>query len=570
MTAYKIEVQQSKNGLAILKINDFFIHSKYDPHTEAERIISKELSLDYVYILFGYGMGYLKEALLQQHVAKENIIIIDPVYEFLPVEEQECTVISKIIKMELENMISDKLQNLSTKIKVICTPNYDKIFPKEYNDVLKSVLDVQIVHKISVNTANRYADVWQQNYIHNTYHAFKDNTIKVLNKKYHHPIIIASGGPSLTKQLPLLKQMQNKVIILAAGSTVNSLLATGIEPNYIVTVDAGVENYHHFQNIQVKNSKLLYHLGSHYKIQDEFTNQKYSFLELIDLEFAKQLKNLLGLEPPLMRGGGSVANFAFSIAAYMTTGPIAFIGQDLAYTNNLTHANNNKYSQAIDDNYKKQRGMFEVEGYFGDKVLTDYAFYSMKKNFEITNSLLVHESPIFNCTEGGLCIEGIKQCSFDEFYKNFVKPFEDSVAESTEITEEKKGDLEEYKKALNNQLQMYDKLIKEMDYAILLLTKNRSTIAFEPNVVKNLNKLDKLAERLIPQLFIQRIVEPITLDVLNKYPAKKYESQEEAYIHIFAKNKDLYTRLLVALKHAKQYTIETLKKVEESSEWKQS
>lgn len=566
MTKYKVEVQQAKSGLEILRINDFFIHSKYDPVTEAERIIKKDFSLDHIYILFGYGMGYVKEALINNQVNPDNIIVIDPIYEYLPITEQDTLVVSKESGIELENIISGKLPNLSTKVKVICTPNYDKILPKEYSAVLKSVMDVQIMHKISVNTANRYANVWQENYIQNTRHAFKDESIEVLKEKYNSPVVIASGGPSLTKQLPLLKKIQDKIIILAAGSTVNSLLKAGIEPDYIVTVDGGIENYKHFQDLDIKKSKLLYHLGSYYKIQDEFKNQKYSFLELIDLEFASQLKNLLNLDLPLIRGGGSVANFAFAIAAHITTGPIAFIGQDLAYTDNLTHATNNKYSRKIDEEYKKKRGMFEVRGYFEENVLTDYAFYSMKKNLEITNSLLEHKSPIFNCTEGGIFIEGIEQCSFGTFSEKFVEPLQNLEKEKVEKVEKAKEgrrDIGDYKEVLSNQLRVYDKLIKEVEGAVCLLQKNNSKNSFDSSLVKKLNKTDKLIEGYISKIFIQRIVEPITLDVLNKYPVLKNETPQETYSRVFSQNEELYTRLLEALKGSKKYTIETLEKLEE-------
>ncbi|MER2169952.1 MAG: 6-hydroxymethylpterin diphosphokinase MptE-like protein [Psychrobacillus psychrodurans] len=561
MDKIKVELEQSKNGLEILKINDFYIHSKYNPIAEAERMITKDLFFDYIYILFGYGMGYLKDSLINNNVEANNIIIIDPIYEFLPTKETGVAIFSDTEGLELENFISDKLENLSTKVKVICTPNYDKILPQEYSNLLKTIRDVQIMHKITVNTAHRYAKAWQENYIHNTYHAFKDPSIEALKKIYSHPVVLASGGPSLTKQLPLLKKMQDKVIILAAGSTVNSLLKAGIEPDYIVTVDGGIENYKHFKELKLSKTKLLYHLGSYYKIQDEYKNLKYSFLELIDNDFAQLLKKTLNLNIPLIRGGGSVANFAFVIASYISTGPIAFIGQDLAYTNNLTHAKHNKYLKEIDEEYKKKRGMFEVKGYFGESVLTDYAFYAMKKNFEITYKLLEHEAPIFNCTEGGVCIGGINQCTFEKFIEDyvqncFVKKIEDGEIKSLI------RDTADYKKKLKEQVDLYDKIGSEIEIALNLLKRNKSNYFFEMKTIKELDKIDEKINNWISNVFIQRIVEPITLDVLSKYSKRDVETKEESFLRVFSQNNELYTRLLEAIKLSKQYTLDTLQKVE--------
>ncbi|UZN00109.1 hypothetical protein OL548_09750 [Lysinibacillus sp. MHQ-1] len=97
--------------------------------------------------------------------------------------------------------------------------------------------------------------------------------------------------------------------------------------------------------------------------------------------YKKRIKEGLGKDLPMLSTGGTVAITALEIASKISTGPIAIIGQDLAYTNNKSHAeNNNHYSELTDEFFKKDMA-FEVEGYYGEPVKTNHQFNSMRKKY---------------------------------------------------------------------------------------------------------------------------------------------------------------------------------------------
>src|SRR5690625_3728345 len=80
----KFQLAESRKDVPTLKVNhagrEFFLHSKYDPLKEAERIASQveEEIADKQYILFvGVGLGYHIEQLLTRYPNK-NCIIIEP------------------------------------------------------------------------------------------------------------------------------------------------------------------------------------------------------------------------------------------------------------------------------------------------------------------------------------------------------------------------------------------------------------------------------------------------------------------------------------------------------------
>lgn len=560
MDKLEIEYIQTKTELATVKVNGFLLHSKYDPIKEAKRMAESHFKKGFLHILFGYGLGYIAKELKEKLENPSDLIIIDPIFLNLNSNSSGTGIITDIEKYSVGGAIEGKLSNFETRVKVICSPNYDKLFSEKYSELLKTIKDVQNFNIVNENTVKFFSEAWQENYIHNLFNIYTNESLKVLYKYYNCPVIVASGGPSLTKQLPLLKKICDKVVIIASGSTVNSLLADDIEPDYIVTIDGSVNNYEHFRNIRNVKSQLMYALTSHYKIQDEFTNDKFAFVDYTNIDYKKHIENTYGIKLPLISGGGSVANFALSIASYITSGPIAIIGQDLAYTNNESHAKGNKYYSEIDKKFVENRNVFETEGYNGDKVLTDYSFYSMKRRFEVINKALEHESNVYNCTEGGAKIDGMSQLPFNEFCETYIN--DKVIIERFEATKNYSNvNITDFINITDSHLEIYNELIGKLNETIKVLNKNKSKVTFDKKTLVKLDNMDKILEKRLEKVALNYIINPITVDVLKNYKPAVNESATEKYNRVFKQNVELYSRLLEAIVKTKEHTENMLLKV---------
>lgn len=554
MQEFIVEEVNSRQSQPTLKVNEFFVHSKYNPIIEAERIATTYYENHHTHIIFGYGLGYIVDALLPK-VHDGKIIIIDPLIEkgILNISSRHANV-EQIIYWDnkqvntLAYIVSSIAKGLDLKIKIICAPNYDKLFMQEYYEILKYISEYQNKTIVNQNTVILFSEQWQKNLAQNLLPIVRDETLSALHNKFDLPIVVASGGPSLTKQLGLLKQIQDHVIIIAAGSTINSLLAANIEPDFVVSIDGGEPNYNHFKDLRLKKARLIYSVFNHPGIRDSFKKRAFVFAETSQLPITKYLYKKFNIDIPLITGGGTVAHFAVNIAQMLNSGPIALIGQDLAYTNNLTHASNNKHTQNIDST---NTNLVWADGYDGEKVLTSRVFMSMKVTFEEMMKFSTPSIPIYNCTEGGIKLKGYEQLPFKKFAERFINKQQlkdlsmiDGKRYSRKSEKEIIAILEEETKILN-------KLEGILSDALHFLASNHSKTSFNQKVLKKLDKIDRQIETLTKDIQIHFLVNPIVIEIGNCFLEKPNETPEEAYQRVYNQTHTLYTRLLEAIEKSK-------------------
>ncbi|MBK3494831.1 motility associated factor glycosyltransferase family protein [Viridibacillus sp. YIM B01967] len=555
---FKIEALEAKTGHAVLKIDGYLLHSKYNPIKEAQKYAKEQYAMHHSHIIFGYGNGYIIDALSEQLAHGEKILIIDPMIEqgIIKIHERHKREPFYYWSSSEENTLGMYISGITSskesKVKVICSYNYDKLFPKELRSTLHLIKDYQEKSIINENTTILFSKKWQKNLAENTISVINDYSLEKIHRKYSKPVIIASGGPSLTKQLPLLKRIKDNAILIAAGSTINSLLAANIEPDFVVSIDGGESNYHHFKELEIKNARLIYCAFNHPKIRHSFKKKAFAFVTSEENQTVDYFNRKFDRHFPKIIGGGTVAHFALSIAQYISSGPIAMIGQDLAYTNNKTHASNNKHERKITKQEIVSGGIMVADGYYGDRVSTSKVLYSMKTTFEEMAKLAPSKVPVYNCTEGGLKINGYNQIPFQEFCEKYVDVQNIQDNFSIEMLVNNEIDDHSLVDIFEDELIIYDKINSYLSEALLILKKNKSEVDFSKNSLKKLDKIDKKLMKLYPDVQMQFIVGPLVLESSQAFLENENETVIETYQRVYNQSKSLYKNLLEVTKESKE------------------
>lgn len=189
---YVIEDVITKNGMKTLRVNGYYLHSKYNPFLEAENFVLENFKPQNIHILFGYGTGIIVDAFLKKMSEEDSLIVIEPILSNISVEDNRVTLINYINKNQLKNDIANSF-TITNNVTICCSPNYDKICTKMYIDFLRVIKDKLAIDRVSENTINLMSEEWQRNYLYNIRQAIHDSSIYELKKCLTSPIVVVSG-----------------------------------------------------------------------------------------------------------------------------------------------------------------------------------------------------------------------------------------------------------------------------------------------------------------------------------------------------------------------------------------
>ncbi|EFB5366682.1 motility associated factor glycosyltransferase family protein, partial [Campylobacter coli] len=237
--------------------------------------------------------------------------------------------------------------------------------------------------------------------------------------------IIVSTGPSLTKQLPLLKKYASKATIFCADSAYPILAKHDIKPDYVCMLERTeitAEFFNHdfgefdkdiiFICAGVVHPKAIEYLkGRNLVITQKVLAFPY-YINLKDFSYA-------AVE-------FSVAHMSYFLSVLLNHKNIIFIGQDLAYAEN---GNSHPDDYQNSANYESQ--MYKhilTEAYGGKKEIKTHEVWIFFK--QILEAMIIkYHITTYNCTEGGARIEGTIEKPFlwaceNLLDKDLNKPFE--------------------------------------------------------------------------------------------------------------------------------------------------
>nr|WP_158087693.1 motility associated factor glycosyltransferase family protein [Campylobacter jejuni] len=246
--------------------------------------------------------------------------------------------------------------------------------------------------------------------------------------------IIVSTGPSLTKQLPLLKKYASKATIFCADSSYPILAKHGIKPDYVLSLERIPLTSEFFNNDFGEFDKdILFVLKSYVHPHTTKYLQKNNRNFMLVSTYASFINYLKLDDFGYFNMGFSVANMNFLLAIHLKHKNIVLIGQDLAYAKDgLSHTKDYSNLDKHEGHFQRDKNKYTTQAY-GDngKVESSFVWTLFRHNFEqdVANAKKNYYITTYNCTEGGARIEGTIEKPFlwaceNLLHKDLNKPFE--------------------------------------------------------------------------------------------------------------------------------------------------
>lgn len=405
-----------------------YLHSSVDPVEEAEewakRIEKQPRSL---FLVLGLGLGYHVDALLR-HVSQDSCIIIIHTPE-------EFSMLQKINKKKIRlrfptdsrvrNLILTHLSDMSVIIgdhmlkkkvrRITICKHYPTmtLAPAAYEAIeCDAVQHIENAMSLNCNISITSSVLHFRNYWSNVPYILKHQSATVLQRRFvGYSVIIVSSGPSLNKNIHILRECQGKAIIIAASTAIGALAKAGIKPDFLVICDPQPALYDCLKDFFSVEVPLVIRTEASGKVVENYPGEMYFFHPKVVSVFGIEDKLL---EIPRIRSSISVATAAVDFAVYCGAKQIILIGQDLAYGDN-----GENYAQGVRGGGDRDHEYIKVPGYYGGEVLTNRIFRTVIEYF----GLYVQKHPeieFINATEGGALLAAMENIPLEAVMKNIL------------------------------------------------------------------------------------------------------------------------------------------------------
>jgi len=483
---------------------------------------------------FGIGNGVFYKLLINSNNKLDKIVIYEPDLEILYVT---------LNLLDLSNEIeSDKLEIIYTKdylfpnaMKLLEDWNF-RLFLKTYDlhihvpyytnykdEILKiNNLNTKAIKQIIISHGNDATDslIGIKHSLHNMPEMIQNYKFKdLLKQKNSDTAIIVSTGPSLTKQLPLLKEIQDKVTILCIDASLPILEKNNIKPDLVFVLERVELTSQFFVNTS-----------------DEF--MKDIIFVIASLAHEKTLKEIKGKKVITMRPfpynryyglddfgylgvGMSAANMAYEFAYMAGFKTAILIGQDLAYGDNVSHAKGHVLGE---DEVKPKESDTYITRYGGfGKIRTSQVWLLFKNFFEKAITDAKDKIKTINSTEGGARIEAAIEMPFKDAIESLnlttKKTIELTLPTKEEITNNFKHILTKIDEAIKYGTQKKE----EIEKVFLEVAESWDQLVFL-NKTNQLDKIDfkkllKLSDKIdnIKEIFNEETFQELFLDISQSY-----------------------------------------------------
>ena len=436
------EVIDTKAGVPSIKLlnaggRQVTMHSTVDPIREAKRLVDTQLKDGAnACMVYGMALGYHLDYLMSCLPARSRVLVVEPhlsVFRLaLSVRDfsdhfsntsirwavgEEVTKVPAYLGEILSITSIEKLSIIEHGVSAKLCGDY---FVRLDDLARKWVVAVGGNFLTNVQSVRKYIS----NSLANIESIVNDPPIgKLFGRFKKVPAVVISAGPSLDKNIHLLRILEKHAVLICVDTVLGPLKRAGIKPHFVLAGDPGELNFKHVEGLGETGAALVAEPMTHPKIISEFKGRR--FVMSFNENLMKKLKELIG-DFGVVRAWGSISTGAFDLAKNLGCDPIAFVGQDLSFPNLRYYAHGtyqeNRWLRDLEwpdttDKHHKVRMINENNldsiDIFGRPMRTSKVLEAYRQYFE--RVIESTSARVVNCTEGGTGFQGVENIPLEQF-----------------------------------------------------------------------------------------------------------------------------------------------------------
>jgi hypothetical protein len=340
------------------------LHSRHRPLEEAARIIDPiDCRRSIFFHVFGFGLGYHVELLFDRSGEESILYVFEPDLRLLRtaltarnfsrlIESGRVTFIWKLDKPDLFIRLTPLSPMVSMgTVDVNHVPSVQRD-PSFYDQNRAWLAEFASFCRTNINTLLLNGRRTLENIARNVgWYAASPCANRLKDSCKGRLAVIVSAGPSLRKNKHLLKQLSGRAVIIAVQTTLHPLLEMGIEPDFVTALDYHDICTRFFEKLP---TGLRTELVAEPKATNLILGLHTGPVSITGNEMAESLLREMNLNRGGLRSGSTVAHLAYYLAEHLGCNPIAFVGQDLGFTDGLFYIPGTSY----EDVWRPELGRF--------------------------------------------------------------------------------------------------------------------------------------------------------------------------------------------------------------------
>lgn len=406
-----------------------FLHSRYDPAAEAERLVQGlDVADRLVFHVFGFGLGYHVDA-LRARVSDEAIVCVyepDPVMLRTALECRDLTALldsrrvmffTQPDKADLFTRLTPHTAMSSLGTVALDHPASRQLHPEFHQQFQTWVGEFASYGRTSLNTLVLNGRCTAENVARNLgWYAASPDLSRLRDRHKGKPAIVVSAGPSLRKNKHLLKAASERAVIVAVQTTLQPLLEMGVEPHFVTSLDYHEICTRFFEHLP---TSLRTELVAEPKATSAIFSMYPGPVSILGNDYADGMLSEMNLDKTRLPSGATVAHLAYYLAEHLGCDPIVFVGQDLGFSDGLCYAPGTSY----EDVWRPELGRFctvemkqweqivrerfilrRIPDFEGRPMYTEERLFTYLQQFE--RDFASSKARIIDATEGGAAKRG--------------------------------------------------------------------------------------------------------------------------------------------------------------------
>jgi hypothetical protein len=518
-------VEPSKEGPPTVAVTPahggkpIFLHSRYRPLEEASRLAeSVAVDRSFAFYVHGFGLGYHVEAIFERAGDEALLFVFEPDLRLLwtalggrdlsrLIESRRATFFTRPDKSDLFVRLTPHAAVVSVGVESVVHGPSLQAAGDFHRQMQAWLAEFASFSRTSLNTLVLNSRRTAENVSRNVgWYVAAPDLSRLEGRHKGEPAIVVSAGPSLRKNIDLLKGIQDRAVLIAVQTTLKPLLEKGITPHFVTSLDYHEICTRFFEDLPPGlDSELVAEPKAASAIFDVYPGP----ISLLGNDFADGLLREMKLPRQRLPSGATVAHLAYYLAEHMGCDPIVFVGQDLGFSDGLCYAPGTSY----DDVWRPELSRFctvemkqweqiarerfilrRIPDCQGRPMYTEERLFSYLQQFE--RDFARSTARIIDATEGGAAKRGATPMKLAEVIAQFCPRRLDHPPVAHNYLELRMDRVPEAVECLRQRRDEAVQIERVSADTLPLLEEIRDHVEDQPRVNRLIGRIDALRARM--------------------------------------------------------------------------